>query len=292
MPKSIVCHITAVVDSRSVFFLSVAAALAGLGPVDLKAQDDRLCHEGSNPGAESHHLGAGAHLDLVRTSDTISDTPCSAIVRNDSGVILWQADGFPTSLDRWSGTDINNDGLPEVVIGFDRGGGNRCCWQYAVISLTPSFEVLAVLDFPPVQTASSPPPVTLQQTVPFYHLGPSMADAPIIVLVNRLEGTTLLNETRARCSEVLAEKEDPWANLGRHLRMLTSENLEASKKGLRAQNDLASIRKAIRSVAMQHLYCNQESEASRLLQVGWPTDSIAAELEILKRALAQRFENQ
>src|SRR5688572_27034114 len=62
------------------------------------------------------------------------DLACEVSVRDRNGRSVFNDRGFDTAIHPATGRDIDNDGRPDVVVGVDTGGNDRCCWEYPVIS--------------------------------------------------------------------------------------------------------------------------------------------------------------
>src|ERR1700741_1854692 len=76
-----------------------------------------------------------------KTDPNLVEDACVLEVRDPAGAVVFTREGFSTKLHADSGRDVDNDGSPDVIVGYDSGGGNRCCWEYAVLSLRPAFQL-------------------------------------------------------------------------------------------------------------------------------------------------------
>ena len=82
----------------------------------------------------------GYTLRLNRGTKTPTDR-CRAVVTSTAGKRLIAARDWALKVDKISGTDINGDDKPELVIdGYS--GGERCCFTYTVVKLGASAQVL------------------------------------------------------------------------------------------------------------------------------------------------------
>jgi len=76
----------------------------------------------------------GYSVTISRRKDDVEDA-CIATLRDANGRVVLADSGFGAAVDAATGLDIDGDGTPELVLEMDTGGGNHCCWHYAVISL-------------------------------------------------------------------------------------------------------------------------------------------------------------
>jgi hypothetical protein len=82
----------------------------------------------------------GYTLRLVPGTKTPTDR-CRATVTSAKGKVVIAAKDWALTVDKISGTDINGDGKPELVIaGFS--GGERCCFTYTIVELSATAQVL------------------------------------------------------------------------------------------------------------------------------------------------------
>src|SRR5262249_19483029 len=86
--------------------------------------------------------------------------------RGRAGAVALSKSGFNTRLHPDSGRDVDNDGSPDLIVGVDEGGGNRCCWEYSVLSLRPAPHVIASFDNAALESDAAGRTV-IWNTVPF-----------------------------------------------------------------------------------------------------------------------------
>jgi hypothetical protein len=170
-------------------------------------------------------------------------------VRNKAGGTVFTAEGFGTRLHPDSGRDIDNDGKPDAIVGVDTGGGNRCCWEYTILSFSPGPHIVAKL--PPVEfdfTSDAAGKTLIRETEAFYDLGNSMADAPTVTIVRQFRSGRLLDVTAEYCRSILSEPAD---------------------------NEMALV--------LQNLYCGEFKVASRLIREKWPASEQAVVRSRIKK---------
>lgn|GEM_PF-325764 len=262
---------------RLIAMLLLPLALSASG---LRAQDSTPeCDETSPPGARiQFQLPAGYGLVLERTTDTLDvEFICSATVRDSADSVVWKDSGFRTRQDDWTGKDLDGDGEPDAVIGVDTGGGNRCCWGFALIRFSPAFEVMARIDFLPFFANDDSGRVLIQQVVPFYDLGPDMASSPIVILVHQFRQGKLVDITQERCAKILGRTAAPRTilDLGPEWDEVTPEHLAASRQAGKPDYDVEQSRVAATTIALQQITCGQDSAAAEMVNAAWPPSETA-----------------
>jgi hypothetical protein len=85
-------------------------------------------------------LANGYVVEIRRRGDGEYD--CKAVLTDSAGREVYGSGGFGIRVDDATGLDVDGDGVPELILYKDVGGGNHCCWSYDVISLKPPAGVL------------------------------------------------------------------------------------------------------------------------------------------------------
>jgi len=196
---------------------------------------------------------------------------CEVLVRDRNGRTVFTDRGFNAEIHPATGRDVDNDGRPDAVVGIDAGGGNRCCWEYPVISFNPSPHVLlklpqlAAFDF-----ETLPGKTLIWTTAAFYDLGPDMADSPTVETVHEFRPTGFIDVTPDYCARMLAGELRGPGDIRDLLNALSLRSKQASRTDTGSSFDRDQTRVAARSIALQQIYCGQIDAASQLVLEVWP----------------------
>jgi hypothetical protein len=265
------------------------AALLGLSAVTspvvgAQASRDSTCYYSDKPHpARTFTLPGGYRAELRHDDDSVTvEWRCSIAVRDARDSIVWGARGFNTSVGAWTGHDIDGDGQPDAVLGVDTGGGNRCCWAYFVLRLAPKFGVVAELSAYTRFEGDAQGRTIIRDLIPFYSLGPSMAQAPTVDLVRQFRSGTLKDITLEWCPRILA---DSTRGVGTPVNT-TPARRSASRQALEITYDVAETRNAVTSLVLQNLACERQADAARLVNETWPEGAAATRLAVLQKAWA------
>jgi hypothetical protein len=232
---------------------------------------------------------SGFVLTLAPSSDPDVEYGCRAELRDTTGRVVFEGEGFNTRLHPESGRDVDGDGHGELIVGIDSGGGNRCCWEYNVISLFPRPRVIAKFDNPGFETDRQGRTV-VWTTVAFYDLGPSMAASPTLEIAEQFRNGRLVNVTTEYCDAMLAGELRGQADLSHELASLSEEKRVRSRAAAPKPGDdfdVSETRGAAYTVALQLTYCGRGPNAARLVREVWPE---AQQAEVIRTvtSLVQR----
>ncbi|MFZ3210226.1 MAG: hypothetical protein WA188_01815 [Terriglobales bacterium] len=169
---------------------------------------DRGCAQGV--GEWTENLWDGYKIEIGAAPEGAS-AQCRAVLKSADGKVLFEVTGAEALVNAISGSDINGDGKPDVVIETHRTAG-QCCFTYSI--LTPGENPLLVR-----QITTTPPLVFEDRdnngkveitTHDFAFVGIEgldESDSPRPLVVFRLRGNTLYNVSSAYWPEYQREIE-------------------------------------------------------------------------------------
>jgi hypothetical protein len=203
-------------------------------------------------------------------------------VRDASGQVLFAREGYSTRLHGDSGRDVDNDGAPDLIVGHDSGGGNRCCWEYAILSLRPALHVAGTFTNPSF-TADVTRRTVVWSMLPFSDLGPPTAQSPTIAVAEQYRDGRFVEITSEWCPVILAGQGPGLANLSQDLWQLEGSRRAASREEKGPPSfEVESTRVSATTVALQMVYCGQDGDARELIRQVWPEaeqDNVRASVE-------------
>ncbi len=169
---------------------------------------DRGCAQGV--GAWTENLWDGYNIEIA-AAPVGAPAQCRALLKSADGKVLFEVTGAEALVNAISGSDVNGDGKPDVVIETHRTAG-QCCYTYSI--LTPG-------ESPPlVRQITTTPPLVFEDRdnngkveisthdfafVGIEGLGESDSPRPLVVF--RLRGNTLYNVSSAYWPEYQREIE-------------------------------------------------------------------------------------
>jgi len=213
-----------------------------------------------------HRIGGYA----VRMLPGPKDSPyrCRGTVTPAKGARVTVAQEWAMSLDPVSGSDINGDGIPDVVLdGFS--GGEKCCYVYWVVSLEQKPRIVReIRNQVPLTFRKRPDGVTEIRTgegsFDLFFLPHSEAVIPELVL--RLEGSQLTD-----ISSEYQEEYDQQISKARS--ELAPSDLEKFRQSRYTQNmyiDQLPTVKRVLTIVLDYLYSGREQQAWQALDDMWP----------------------
>jgi hypothetical protein len=214
--------------------------------------------------------------------DQGAEARCRAVLTSASGKRITIAYEWALSVDPISGTDLNGDGKPEIVLsGYS--GGLHCCYVYEIVSLGRTPQVLHTFKNPvPISFEKQPDSTALIRAVDGvfdYFLVPH-TDAVIPQLVLKPEGNSLV-DVSAQYPE-LYDKEIEQAGS-----QLTPEELEKFRKSdFRAQlftDQIPTVHKVL-TIVLNYVYSGREDKAWQTLDQLWPPNDVSR----VKSLIAER----
>jgi hypothetical protein len=107
--------------------------------------------------------------------------------------------------------------------------------------------------------------------LPFYNLGPSMAQSPTIAIAEQYRDGRFVDITSEYCPAILAGQAPGLANLSQDLWQLEGSRRAASRVEKEPPSfEVESTRVSATTVALQMLYCGQQADAGELIRQVWP----------------------
>ena len=205
--------------------------------------------------------------------DQDADPRCRAVISGSFGRHKAIAYEWALSIDPISGTDLDGDGSPDVVLsGYS--GGLHCCYVYEIVSLGAKPKVLHTFQNPvPIKFEKQPEGTALIRAadgVFDYFLVPH-SDAVIPLLVLKPEGNNLV-DVSAKYPEVY-DKEIEQARS-----QLTQEDLvklkNANYRDKLYSDQVPTVRKVL-TIVLDYIYSGREDMAWQTLDEMWPSNDIA-----------------
>jgi hypothetical protein len=264
------------------FALLLAAALA-----QSTGTAERTCWTDRPAGVQRVQAERGYVIELAFEKAGAPEAGCSIVVKDAEGKVVYRNEGFNTRIHADSGRDVTNDGHGDLVLGTDTGGGNRCCWSYAVVSLVPSPHVVTALSEPQF-TRDDRGRTVIWTTTAFYGFdGSGMAGSPAIRKAHQFRSGTLTEITREYCDAMLAGRAGRPADYSDEVGRLTPDRKLASRTaGTRVTDEIHETRSAAIVWALQAMTCGRRADAVQLVREVWP----AAETARLEAAMQAALE--
>jgi hypothetical protein len=210
------------------------------------------------------------------------DARCRAVLSRPGHKQIVIAYEWALSVDPISGSDINGDGLPEVVLG-GYTGGLHCCYSYEIVSLGKTPETLHTLQSPvPITFEKRPEGTALIRASDgvfnYFIVPPTEAVMPRLVL--KPEGNNLV-DVSAQYPEVY-DKE-----IEQTRKQITPEDLENFRKSNYHDklflNQYPTVHKVL-TIVLDYVYSGRQDLAWQTLDEMWP----AADVSRVKSLIRER----
>ena len=192
------------------------------------------------------------------------------------------ATDWAVSINALSGTDVNGDGKPDLIVqGFS--GGAHCCYTYRIIGLTDGLPLVREIhnQVPVVFKTRDDGRVELNtgEGVFDYFLVPH-ANSVIPRIFMRLDGDQLVDVSSEHIADYDHEIEKARSEL-------TPDELDKLKKSTYSQgmlfDQLPAVQKVL-TIVLNYLYSGRQDEAWKALDEMWPpSDKERVEKLILER---------
>lgn len=241
---------------------------------------DRGCSQGV--GEWTENLWDGYKI-VIAAAPSGAPAQCQATLQSADGKVQFEVSGAEALVNPISGSDINGDGKPDVVIETHRTAG-QCCYTYSI--LTPG-------ENPPlVRQITTTPELVFEDrdnngkieisTHDFAFVGIeglSESDSPRPLVVFRLRGNTLYNVSASYWPEYQREIEAAKAGLSRNAQeQLLGRNTGATTGGGGSQpkerspadeKDLADAKSIVLTMVVDYLYGGKGQDGWKIIQEMW-----------------------
>jgi hypothetical protein len=210
------------------------------------------------------------------------DARCRAVLSRPGHRKITIAYEWAMSIDPASGSDLNGDGKPEIVLsGYT--GGLHCCYAYEIVSLDSQPKVLHTFQNPvPIKFEKQPDGTVLIRAsdgVFDYFMVPHQV-AVIPQLVLKPEGDNLVDVS----AQYPALYDQEIEEARRHL---TPAELDQFRKSDYHQNlftdEFATVHKVL-TIVLDYIYSGREDKAWQTLDEMWP----AADVSRVKALIIER----
>lgn len=274
----------------------IAAILSGLMTMPApaaRAQDEPYSCWSARPAPTATKSLAGGFVVTFGPTPRSQDPEraCEVEVRDAQKRVLYRADGFNTRLHPESGQDVDNDGQPDLIVGADTGGGNRCCWEYAAIAFTPKPHVIATFPDAVAFEKGRGGRTIVWQTEAFYDLGPNMAESPIVNTAAQFRSGRMVDVTAEYCDAMLGNQLKGWADMHFVFEALTPAAMRASHAASTREvaYEIQQTRNSAMILVLQSLYCGRNEIAADTIRDVWPADEQTATRARFKAAFVGRW---
>lgn len=207
---------------------------------------------------------------------------CRATLTSPDGKVTKVAVDWALTLDNISGTDINGDGKPELVLdGYS--GGAHCCYSYTIVSLGKTQQVLRSLH--------SQAPMFFEKQgdgTTIIRAGDAVFDYFVLPHSEAVIPQLVLKMEADRLVDISAEFPKPYdAQIEQARGELSSEDLakfRQSHLGDKMFTDQTATVRRVLVIVLNYLYSGREAQAWQTLSELWPvSDQARMKALILER---------
>ncbi len=205
--------------------------------------------------------------------DQDGDPRCRAVLSTSYGRHKVIAYEWALSIDPISGSDMNGDGIPDLVLsGYS--GGLHCCYVYEIVSLGPHPKVIHTFQNPvPIKFEKQPDGTALIRAVDgvFDYFIVPHSDTVMPQLLLKLDGDNLV-DVSAKYPE-LYDRE-----IEQERSQLTREDLAKLKAANfhdKLYTDQVPTVHKVLTIVLDYVYSGREDQAWQTLQELWPNDDVS-----------------
>jgi hypothetical protein len=243
---------------------------------------DRGCSQGV--GEWTENLWDGYKVEIA-AAPSGAPAQCRAALKSADGKVQFEVTGAEALVNTISGTDINGDGKPDVVIETHRTAG-QCCYTYSV--LTPGETPLLqrqITTTPPLVFEDRDGNGKIEMTTHDFAFvgieGLGESDSPRPLVVFRLRGATLYNVSPAYWPEYQHEVEVAKAGISRTAQELLLGRTNNSGAGVGGasnkpkelspgeEKQLLDAKAAVLTMALNYLYGGKGEDAWKTIREMW-----------------------
>ncbi len=211
------------------------------------------------------------------------DAPrCRAVLTSAFGKKITIAYEWALSVDPITGSDLNGDGAPEVVLdGYS--GGLHCCYTYLVVSLGKKPKVLHTFANPvPIKFEKQPDGTALIRAADgvFDYFVVPHSDAVIPQLVLKPEGNVLVDVSAQHPEVYDREIEQARGSITKE----DIEKLKASNYRNKLFTDQIPTVHKVLTIVLDYVYSGRDEKAWQALEDYWP----AGDVSRIKSLIAER----
>jgi hypothetical protein len=245
---------------------------------------DRGCAQGV--GEWTENLWDGYKIEIAAAQGG-APAQCQAVLKSADGAVQFEVTGAEALLNPISGSDVNGDGKPDVVIETHRTAG-QCCYTYSILTPGQNPPLLRqITTTPPLVFADRDGNGKVEITTHDFAFvgieGLDESDSPRPLVVFRLRGNTLYNVSPAYWPEYQREIDVAKNNLsrsgeelliGRNTSGGTSAGLgggpgKTKELSPAEEQQLLDAKGAVLTMVVNYLYGGRGEEAWKTIREMW-----------------------
>jgi len=243
---------------------------------------ERGCAQGA--GQWTENLWDGYKVEIMPAPD-VAPAQCRAVLKSADGKLQFEVTGADALINPISGSDVNGDGKPDVVIETHRTAG-QCCYTYSI--LTPGENA------PLQRQITTTPPLSFEDrdnngkieitTHDFAYVGIEGLDeseSPRPLVVFRLRGSTLYNVSPSYWPDYQREVELAKSGISRSAQELLLGRNNSGGTGVGGsankpkelspaeEKELLEAKAAVLTMVLSYLYGGKGEDAWKTIRELW-----------------------